>query len=156
MPPRSVVRDWPWSVRVEQSDSENVSNDLVGTAKEHSGPLFPTTSEEPEEEPEEEPMEVELEPDEPRFNPMHHGLGAYSVERKVNLEAEYEEDPEEDPVEGPMGIEADQVPIVIPDSPVYIEISSDSSRMVERNDSPAPVDSPIRMPQLKFISSRMC
>ncbi|VVB01778.1 unnamed protein product [Arabis nemorensis] len=44
--------------------------------------------------------------------------------------------------------EQSPAPVPVPNSPIYIEISSDSAMSLEHADSQAPVESPIRMPPL--------
>lgn len=78
------------------------------------------------------------------------GLNFQPNEWEESLEMEPEEDPMEDPEEEKpiASLDPSQVPTSEPNSPVFIEISSDSSMSLERNDSPAPVETEIPMPQL--------
>ncbi|VVA99764.1 unnamed protein product [Arabis nemorensis] len=63
------------------------------------------------------------------------------------METEPEEESEEDPMEEPMNVlpglgpEPAQVPVSTQNSPMYIDISSDSSMALERSDSPVLVES---------------
>ncbi|KFK23702.1 hypothetical protein AALP_AAs55321U000100 [Arabis alpina] len=97
------------------------------------------------------------ESDEPMYEVDRAGPSRYRDEREESMETEPEEDPEEEPMEEePINVdedvqpalnsEATPSPAAKPRSPVYIEISSDSAKSLERNDSPIPVESQIPMP----------